>query len=123
MCHLWLQGELQMSEDERWHLLKLDGSQLARLRSPEAVASKCPGVPPAFRVFIAQSVVELLRKWDSPEERTTGVTAGDDARTDYVPPEGVLRVALSGTLLELLPLELLPLGLLPLGLLPLGLSA
>ena len=40
-----------------------------------------------------------------------------------VPPEGVLRVALSGTLLELLPLELLPLGLLPLGLLPLGLSA
>jgi hypothetical protein len=82
MCQLWLQGELQMSEDERRHLLKLDGSQLARLRSPEAVAAKCPALQPASRVLIAKSVMEVLRKWDSPEERTTGVTAGDDARTD-----------------------------------------
>ena len=103
-----------MSEDERRHLLKLDGSQLARLQSPEAVASKCPQVPPAFRVFIAQSVVELLRKWDAPEEqpalvqRPMGVAAGDDAKPDYLPvelrkeyvPVKVLGAGASGVVLK-----------------------
>jgi outer membrane protein assembly factor BamB len=93
MCQKWLLEELLMSEKERYHLLKLDGSQLALLQSPEAVASKCPELQPVSRIAIAKSVTELLRKWDAPEEQPTlvqrpvGVAAGDNAKLDYLPVE------------------------------------
>ena len=89
---MWFKDELKLAEDDRSHLLKLDGSQLILLQSPEAVASKCPAVLPALQVFIARSVVDVLRKWDAPEQqgavlRPVGVKEGDDVRLDYFPRE------------------------------------
>ena len=77
MCQMWLKNELKLGE-ERSHLLKLKGSQLMCLQSPEAVASQCPAVLPALQVLIARSVVEILSKWD--QQQGAGVV-------DYAPEE------------------------------------
>jgi serine/threonine protein kinase len=89
---MWFKDELKLAEDDRIHLFKLDGSRLMLLQSPQAVASQCPLVLPASQVFIARSVVDVLRKWDAPEQqvaaqRPVGVKEGDDAQLSYFPRE------------------------------------
>ena len=88
MCQMWFKDELKLAEDDRSHLLKLNGSQLMLLQSPQAVASQYPAVQPVSQVFIARSVVDVLRKWDAPEQqvavqRPVGVKEGDDAQLAY----------------------------------------
>lgn len=91
MCHTWFKNELKLAEDDRFHLATLDGSQLVRLKSKEAVASKHALVQAALQVLIAAQVNTLMSKWEAPDhaplQRPVGVKAGDDAQVEYIPHE------------------------------------
>ena len=62
MWQTWFKNELKLAEDQRSHLFKLNSAQLILLQSPEAVASKCPGLQASSQVLIGRSVADLLRK-------------------------------------------------------------
>ena len=92
MCQLWFKYELKLVEDDRSHLVTLDGKQLVLLKSKEAVASKITQIQPAVQILIAQSVNAVLGKWEASEHQTPlvrpiGVKAGDEAKLEYFPFE------------------------------------
>jgi len=62
MCQVWMRDELGMDEQDRLHLSAVDGAQLIKLQSKQAVASNFPALQPGQQNNIASSVKALLQE-------------------------------------------------------------
>ena len=67
MCQTWLKQEVEWEEDDRVHLVNVDGARLITLQNKAEVASNFPSLPPVNQKLLAQMVSSLVSEWERKE--------------------------------------------------------
>jgi hypothetical protein len=91
MVQIWLKDELLMSEDDRTHFAKVDGTELITLQSMADVAAKFPSLSPLVQNMLAQKVGSAVVAWArDPEEeaviaqiKAAAAAAGLDVKDQF----------------------------------------